>query len=485
MRRFRRSVWAIVMACGGMAGGTVFEKAVRADGPAPAGETYTVQSGDSYSSIARKFGVTEKELMNSNPGVNPLVLPQAIRIPGAGVVSPLTAVVAANNQFAIDLFHKFNPGDSKNCFFSPYSVSSALAMTWAGARGNTATQMASALRFSEMPTKDATPAFSALQAALGRAQAFSGAQLSVANSLWPEQNPGNPFLPEYMELLHRDFGTSVTPLDFKNGAEAATKQINGWVEEKTHAKIKDLVHEGDVDASTRMVLVNAIYFKGTWEYAFDPQDTKKQADFHPAKGANQHVDLMRVESSTQYADIKDGPVPCQVLSMNYFDQGLRDVPTYDGRGLSMVVVLPRSAGDLAALEKDLTAKQIAGWLGKAKEREVDIRLPKFRIEQRYNLGETLKSLGMDDAFNSKADFSGMDGAHDLYISKVIHQAFVDVDEKGTEAAAATFIGGSANGPGPAPRPQVFRADHPFLFFIQENGSGSILFLGHFASADGN
>jgi len=458
LSRLRLTRAGIVLALAAIAGATACEKSVNVNGPGARGGV----DGD----------------WPQTP------IGDAVPNPAMKMVAPV--LVTINNQFAIDLFHKLNPGDSANCFFSPFSISSALAMTWAGARGETAAQMASALRFSKVADKDVTPGFNYLEGTIGRAQARSGAQLSVANSLWPEQDPEHPFLPEYLELLHRDFGTAVTPVDFKNGADKAAQRINDWVEQKTHNKIKNVLQKQDVKADTRMVLVNAIYFKGVWEHKFEPEKTEKHADFHAADGAKQHVDLMTNTAWMQYADIKDGPVPCQVLAMDYFDDGKRQVPPNDGSGVSMVVVLPRAVVDLAMLEKNLTAEQLSGWLGGLDMQRVEVHFPKFRIQQRCDLGAALKSLGMGDAFSEKAaDFSGMDGAHDLVISKVIHQAFVDVDEKGTEAAAATAVEMTAPGAAAPLPPQMFRADHPFLFLIRENRTGSILFLWHFASANGN
>ena len=415
----------------------------------------------------------------------------------AGQSPSTAALVQANNRFALDLFRQVSPKPAENTFFSPYSISTALAMTWAGARGETAAQMAKAFHFAELPGADVTPGFASLQTALNQAQSASGSQLSVANSLWPEQNPENPFLPQYLQLVEKDFASTLTPVDFKSHADAAAAQINKWVADKTHDKIKNILKPDDLNADTRLALVNAIYFKGSWATPFSAQATRSQL-FHTSDGSTKSVMLMRnvfLSYEAQYLDVTDGAVPCQVLSLNYFDHdnrggGGRGQFNRGGNstaGISMLIVLPRAPGDLGALEKNLTAEQIADWTAQMEGAPVEVFLPKFKIEQRFSLEDKLMALGAGSAFvnpaghppgdPASADFSGMNGAHDLFVSKVLHQAFVDVDEHGTEAAAATVVGLAGGGRQAQAPPPVFRADHPFLFFIRENATGSILFMG--------
>ncbi len=436
-----------------------------------------------------------------------LIVPREIVAQEASVnaqPSPTTApLVQANNHFAVDLFRQVSPKTADNSFFSPYSISTALAMTWKGARGETASQMARAFHFAELPEASVTPAFAALQGALDQAQSASGAQLSVANSLWPEQDPEHPFLPQYLKSVEKDFASTLTPVDFKHHPEEAAAQINKWVAEKTHDKIKDILHPKDLDATTRLALVNAIYFKGTWLVPFMPQRTRTEP-FHTIDGTTKSVSLMHntfQAYETLYLDVTNGAVPCQLLTLNYFDRNSQRLGGRGGRGgflrggisspgVSMLIVLPRVAGDLAALEKNLTAEQLAGWTAQMTGSRVEVFLPKFKIEQRFSLADNLKALGAVSAFVNPdghspgdptcADFSGMNGAHDLFIAKVIHQSFVAVDEHGTEAAAATVVGMAGAGMARPEPPPVFRADHPFLFFIRENATGSILFMGRLA-----
>jgi serpin B len=408
-----------------------------------------------------------------------------------------TALVQADNRFALDLFRQVSSNAAENTFLSPYSISTALAMAWKGAEGETAAQMAKAFHFSALPAGEVTAGFAALQQAITQAQEATGAQLAVANSLWPERKPENPFLPEYLRTVERDFASVLIPLNFKSDPDGSRLQINQWVADKTQDRIRDMLQPGDVTPAMRLALVNAIYFKGTWAAPFTPRLTRS-GPFHLAGGAAKDTALMHqtIQSyQAQYADITNDAVPCQLLSLNYFDRSVQ----FGGRrgpggrsgagapGVSLLVVLPRSAADLGKLEQNLTADQLAGWIGRLAGAKVEVFLPKFRIENRFSLEHPLAALGAVDAFilpdaHGGADFSGMNGAHDLFISKVIHQSFVDVDEQGTEAAAATFVGmAGAGAPRPTAPPPVFRADHPFLFFIRENATGSILFMGRLAN----
>jgi serpin B len=373
------------------------------------------------------------------------------------------AVVNGNNAFAFDLYARLRDKDG-NLFFSPYSISTALAMTYGGARGDTAAEMAKTLHFDLTPDQ-LHPAFAALQAEL-QAKGKHKYQLNIANRLWGQQ--GYPWLPEFLKLTRTNYGAELAELDFRGATEQSRQAINGWVEEQTKNKIKELLKPGVLQRNTKLVLTNAIYFKAAWFSQF-PKDTRK-GDFHLATDQKVSVPLMRQHGEYSFLDGKS----LQALRL-----------PYEGHDLDMIVLLPRKVDGLPALEKELTAAQLEGWLKKMTAYRVDVTLPKFKITSQFNLEDELAKMGMPLAFNeNKADFSGMATKEQLYISKVIHKAFVDVDEKGTEAAAATAVIIAAPTGAPIIRrlpTATFRADHPFLFVIRDTRTGSVLFVGRVAN----
>jgi serpin B len=367
------------------------------------------------------------------------------------------AVVKGNTAFALDLYQELK-GTKGNLFFSPYSISTALAMTYGGARGNTAQEMAEVLHFPS-DHRELHPDFARLEARLKAAQEKGEIQLNVANALWPQQ--GYPFLEEYLQMMQEYYQVVITPVDYKRAAEAARKKINQWVEEKPKNKIRDLVQPGILDTLTRLVLTNAIYFKGNWASRFDGNRTEEARFFLLFRKTAVRVPMMHQKNKFKYGEFDT----LQILEL-----------PYDGNALSMLVFLPKDINGLPQLEKNLTAAALEQWTSGLREREVQVFLPKFKMTSQFRLGKTLSSMGMRDAFDlNKADFSGMDGRPNwLYIDEVIHKAFVNVNEEGTEAAAATAVVMKKRGPAPT---HVFRADHPFLFLIRENSTGSILFMG--------
>jgi serpin B len=321
--------------------------------------------------------------------------------------------------------------------------------------------MAATLRFT-VPQEQLHPGFATLQNRLNAIQQKKQVKLAVANSLWPQK--GYEFLPGFVALCRDRYEAQPTAVDYAGATEAARKQINDWVEAKTNRKIQELFKPGVLDAQTRLVLANAIYFKGDWATPFDKQFTQ-ELPFHLANGKQVTAPLMTRQAQFGYAAIAD----LQVL----------DLP-YAGNALSMTILLPAKADGLAALEAQLTVAKLDAWLKAMRNREVNVVLPKFKTTAEFSLGETLQALGMRDAFaGGQADFSGMTGKKDLFISAVVHKAFVEVNEEGTEAAAATGVGMKLTAAMPQ-EPPVFRADHPFLFLIRENQTGSILFLGRVA-----
>ena len=372
--------------------------------------------------------------------------------------SNLKTLVRGNTEFALDLYQKLRTAEG-NLFFSPYSISTALAMTYAGARGNTEAQMAKALHFT-LDQKQLHPAFAFLEARLKTVQEKGHIQLKVANRLWPQV--GYPFLEEFLALTKKYYGVLITPVDYRD-PEAAREIINAWVEEKTQGKIKELIPPGILDHLTRLVLTNAIYFKGNWASRFDKTLTAN-APFWVTPAEAVEVPMMAQKGEFRYAENDK----LQILELPYV-----------GDDLSLIVLLPKKVDGLTELEDTLTVETLREWTASLWKREVQVFLPRFRLGCRYRLKDTLKAMGMTDAFDeSKADFSGMDGrVHWLYIFKVFHNAFIDVNEEGAEAAAATAVIIKARSMRVPTPPVTFRADHPFVFLIRENSTGSILFLG--------
>ena len=372
------------------------------------------------------------------------------------------ALVDGNTEFACDLCTQLrnSPG---NFFFSPYSISTALAMTYAGARGNTETQMAHVLHFGKDQAR-LHSTFGALQRQLDQANQQKGIELNLANALWAQQ--GHPFLPAFLNLGQGQYQASLKLADFKTGAEAAQGEINGWVAQKTKDKIQDILPPGSLDSSTRLVLANAIYFKGAWANSFPKTETSPQP-FHLAANRQADVPLMHHLDTVKY------------MENNSFQAV--ELP-YAGGDLSLVVLLPRKTDGCGALEGQLSPAFLSRCLAQMKSQRVELFLPRFKMASDFELRDTLGKMGMPEAFGPKADFSGMDGTQNLYISKVFHKAWVDVNEEGTEAAAATAVTMGIRGMpmNPPPPPPVFRADHPFIFFIRGTRSGSLLFLGRLA-----
>jgi serpin B len=368
----------------------------------------------------------------------------------------LEELAQGNNAFALDLYQQLKSTDG-NLFFSPFSLSTALAMTYAGARRETESQMARVLHFGQAG-ESLHAAFANLQAKMTEAEAQGGIKLKVANSLWPQT--GYAFLSEFISLIQTHYGVTITPVDYGD-SETARKTVNEWVEEKTEKKITDLISPGVFNKLTRLTLVNAIYFKGSWADKFDPKLTKR-GDFWSPQGKVSAAMMSRTDEYA-YAETES----LQVLEL-----------PYAGKSLSMLILLPKERDGLANLEAQLTPAFFEKATAKLWEQRVYVAVPKFKLEAAFKLNETLIKMGMSDAFdNNKANFAGMDGNEKgLFISAALHKAFIDVNEEGSEAAAASAIVMQLRS-APAQRPPVFRADHPFLFVIRENQTGSILFMG--------
>lgn len=373
-----------------------------------------------------------------------------------------SALAEQNNVFALDLYSRLKTARG-NLFFSPYSISTALGMTYTGAHGNTAKQMANVFHFDSDPTKVANQ-FSQLQEHFANLARQPGVELNIANGLWAQQ--GYPFLPKFLNFATNQFSANLQHADFIHAAENARDEINNWVAEKTHKRIENILPPGSLHELTRLVLANAIYFKGAWAKPFDKRATSNQP-FHLTAGHQIDVPLMYQLNNVRYMENPD----FQAVEL-----------PYNGKQLSMLILLPRQIDGYHQLEQNFSVKMLASTLETMKSQQVELHIPRFRLESEVNLNDSLSALGMPDAFTDKADFSAMDGKIYLYISGVFHKAWGEVNEEGTEAAAATAVAVAARAIAkPPPPPPVFRADHPFLFLIRDASTGSILFIGRLES----
>jgi serpin B len=363
------------------------------------------------------------------------------------------AVAEGNTAFALDLYGKLRAKEG-NLVYSPYSASAALAMTAAGARGETEQEMVKVLHL-PADRAQAQQGFGQLSKALAAA-AGPGCRLEIANSLWGQK--GVAWQADFQHLTKSVYGAGLREVDFADG-ETARKAINEWVEQQTQDKIKELFAAGTLSPDTVFALVDAVYFKGDWLHKF-PKGMTKDGDFHPGQGAAVKVPMMRqTEKFRLYGDKQ-----FQALEM-----------PYQGNRLSMVVLLPREADGLAALEQALTPAHLEDWLDRLRnDVKVIVTLPRFKVTSSYDLIPPLKSLGMNRAFGG-ADFSGMASGERMALSAVVQKAFVEVNEEGTEAAAATGVVGARSAE--PDRPAEFTADHPFLFLIRDNRTGTVLFMG--------
>ncbi len=373
-------------------------------------------------------------------------------------------LVSGNTAFAFDLYQAVRTEDG-NIVYSPYSISLAFAMAYGGARGETAAQMADTLHYTLLGDQF-HPAFNALDLDLARRPNQAADvdekerfQLNIANSLWGQD--GWPFLPEYLDLLAVNYGAGMHLVDFENAPESARRQINDWVSDQTRRRIQDIVPPGMIDPSTRLVLANAIYFKATWEYEFDANETSDEP-FYLLNGETVNVPMMGMETGRNFAYASgDG---WQAVAL-----------PYKGGLTEMVVIVP-DAGNFEAFESTLTAERYGEILAAMQTQEVILSMPKFTFETQYGLKDILTGMGMQAAFDpDTADFSGIDGQRDLVISDAIHKAFIAVDEKGTEAAAATVVIMMTG----ALMPQgiVLTIDRPFFYVIRDVPTGTILFMG--------
>lgn len=360
------------------------------------------------------------------------------------------------NALACDLYGELR-ADPGNLIFSPLSISAALGLTYAGAAGQTREEMQRVLH---LPADDAKAYadYRSLFADLDRRAGAEGARWTLANRVWVQSGMG--LLPAYLRTVRETFGAEVGEQDFRQTPEPARARINQWVEEKTEKRILDLFARGSITPATRLVLANAVYFKGLWQTQFDKEATRS-TPFHVSGAETKPVPMMFLTQDFGYARLSWG----RALEL-----------PYRGEQLSLVVLLPEAADGLPALESLLTADSLRAWTSALRTREVRVGLPRFTATSRFELNAALAALGMPSAFRAEAaDFSGMTGRRDLAIDLVIHKAFVEVNEEGTEAAAATGVAIKATSIGPPP--EEFLADRPFLYLIRDRASGCVLFLG--------
>jgi serpin B len=370
-------------------------------------------------------------------------------------------LAGGNSAFAFDLYRLLRKEKEGNLFYSPYSISLALAMTYAGAHGETERQMADTLHYT-LPQDQLHPAFNWLDLELaGRGEGAQGKdgegfQLNIANALWGQEEYA--FRPEFLDTLAVNYGAGMRLVDFTGDPEAARVAINNWASDQTEDRIKDLIPAGVIDELTRLVLTNAIYFNAAWAEPFEESQTQNGA-FTLLDGSQVTVPMMHHTASYGYA-----------VGKGY--QAI-DLP-YDGREISMVILLP-DEGTFDAFESSLDAEGVDAILNDLTYQEVALTLPKFEVESDFSLVEALAEMGMPIAFSTDADFSGMDGTRRLCIGDVLHKSFITVDEAGTEAAAATAVEMKLTS---APMdPVSVSVDHPFIFLIRDIETDAVLFIG--------
>jgi len=360
-----------------------------------------------------------------------------------------------NNDFAFNMFSKLQENQVGNIFFSPYSISEALAMTYAGAKGETKSEMATALHFDDDSKLHIS--FNALDLHMNHTD--SNYTLQVADSIWPQKD--YKILTSYLDTIKINYGADITPLDYINNPEGSRRTINSWIEDKTNDRIKNIIAKGSLGSNTKLVLVNAIYFKGRWEENFNEYGTHNET-FTLEDGSTTTTPLMNQVGYFNYSENE----LYQSIELNY-----------EGYRTSMVVVLPRE-GITQNLYSNIQ-ESYNNIIKKSNSKNINLKLPKFEFSTKtYDLIEPFKELGMVDAFSGNADFSGMTGNTDLHIGKILHKAFIKVDEKGSEAAAATVVGMELTSVEPTEEePIEMFVNRPFVFFIKDNQTQQILFIG--------
>lgn len=369
-----------------------------------------------------------------------------------------TPIEMRNNQFAFDLFKAINSSHDENLVISPFSISTALAMTYAGADGNTAEEMAQTLYFYSGQEKFHKDFSAWMNAIIEKGEVKD--KLQVANSLWPQED--YPFREDFVNLIKEYYESALFKVNYRGDREQIRQRINTWVENHTNQLIRNLIKPGVLTDDTRLVLVNAIYFLSDWKIAFDEKVTHT-APFYitPEKPVN--VPLMYMEDDLRYAETED----FQIIELEY-----------EGGDFSMVAVLPAEDTNIDKFINEFDVVTFMQTLDIMEKKKVEVYLPSFKVRSNFDLEKLLAEMGMPEAFSNRADFGRMTDLQDLKIDKVIHEAFIDVNEEGTEAAASTavvIIRKSAMVD--PPEKTIFRADRPFVYAIKDNSTQSILFMG--------
>jgi serpin B len=369
----------------------------------------------------------------------------------------------SNTEFALDLYRKISTTKDDNIFMSPLSISVAIAMTYLGARENTRSQMGNVMHFDDLDEAQLHQAFNELHSSIN--EGSQSYKLYMANRLFGEKSFA--FIEEYLSSSKKHYGAQLQPVDFIKDSNGACSLINSWVSENTAQKIPEIIPAGTLDASTVLVLVNAVYFKGDWFKQFDKTRTQK-ADFHSSKTETVQVDMMNMmKAKLVYGSNEE--LKTQVLQLPYV-----------GDRLSMFVILPDPSRSLREVEAALHSQDLVNIEAKFQmsRQDVNVWMPRFKMDEKFSLADILASMGISDAFSpGLANFSGMETTKSLYISQVIHRAVVEVNEEGTEAAAATAVCMRLCAVINKSPPANFRADRPFLFFIRDNRTKAILFIG--------
>ena len=372
----------------------------------------------------------------------------------------ISKLVAANTEFAVDLYMELCKSEPSNICFSPVSISLALAMAYLGAREKTAAEMKQTLKLTALSDEDVHEAYKEMNQVLHGDSSYT---LRTANRIFARKS--YTFLQNFLDATKKFYNAEAQVVDFAGDAEGSRKTINSWVEDQTASKIQNLLPEGSLDATTAMVLVNAIYFKGDWLEKFNSKFTKSEKFNVTAANA---VDVQMMFQQEKMPFGMNEELDCKIVEL-----------PYEEKELSMFIILPNQVNGLGELEKKITSDVLQKLTSEMDEVEVELSLPKFKLEHQFSVKDKLVARGMKDIFTAgKADLSKMDGTKLLYASDVIHKAFIEVNEEGSEAAAATGIMIAVKC---MPIVMDFNADHPFLFFIRDNCSKGILFMGRLAN----